>query len=142
MPRPRRFAAVIVHDLTHARAALAAAAETDAEIQLLTPVGGAHYAGPAYYAEVARLAAAERPDARFRILLDCGDDAALALSALGAGWRALVLRRSGSVWAKVADVAARLDATVRRRPPPGLDLGRVEDAGEACRRLLGGAGRD
>jgi len=136
MSRPRRIATVIVHDLAQVRAALAAAAEAGAEIRLLTPPGGAHYAGPGFYAELARQAAAEHPRARFRFTLDCGDDAALALEALGAGWQALVLRRAGRVWDKAAGVASRHGAALHRRAPAALDLIEVKDAGETCRKLL------
>jgi len=128
--------AVVVHDLAQARAALAAAVEAGREIRLLTPAGGAHYAGPPYYAEVFRRAAAGQPAARFAATLDCGDDAALAVSAIAAGWRSLVLALGGAAFARVADIAGQHGAELLRRPPAGLDLGAGPEPLDRCRRWL------
>jgi hypothetical protein len=128
--------AVVVHDLAQARAALAAAAEAGREIRLLTPPGGAHYAGAPYYAEVFRQAALSVPGARFIAILDCGDDAALAVTALAAGWRCLVLARGGRAFARVADIAGQHGAELLRRPPAGLDLGAEPEPLDRCRRWL------
>lgn len=126
---------VIVHDLAQAAAALAAAAEAGREIRLLTPPGGAHYAGHAYYTEVFRQAAAGQPAARFAAMLDCGDDAALAVTAIAAGWRSLVLTRGGVAFARIADIAAAHGADLAHRPPAGLDLAGPEPL-PRCRRWL------
>ena len=131
-----RAPTVVVHDIAHARAALAAAAEAKREIHLLTPPGGAHYAGAPYYAELFRQAAAGAPTARFRATLDCGDDAALALTAIAAGWRSLVLARGGKAYAKVKDVAAQHGAHLTRRAPVADDLAESADPRARCDELL------
>ena len=122
--------------MSQVRAALAAAAEAKREVHLLTPPGGAHYAGAPYYAELFRQAAADAPTARFRATLDCGDDAALALTAIAAGWRSLVLSRGGKAYAKVEDVADRAGAQVTRRAPAAVDLGESPDPRARCDELL------
>ena len=127
---------VVIHDMGQARAALAAAAEASQEIHLLTPPGGAHYAGAPYYAELFRQAGAAVPAARFRATLDCGDDAALALTAIAAGWRSLVLTRGGKAFAKVEDVAGRAGARVTRRTPAAVDLRESPDPRARCDELL------
>ena len=133
MARPRRFNAVIIHDIGHARAAFRAAAEAGCELRLLTPPGGARYAGPAFYREIVRQAADERPEVRYRITLDCDADAALALGALSKGWTQLVLGGKAKVGAKIKDVAGRMGATILRRSPAALDLSQVSDPASACR---------
>jgi fructose/tagatose bisphosphate aldolase len=111
-----------VHDLAQARAALAAAATAGSEIHLLTPPGGARYAGAPYFAEVFRQAAAVVPAARYRATLDCGDDAALALDAIAEGWRSLVLSGGRKAFAKIAAIAEARRAAVLQRRPPAVDL--------------------
>ena len=139
MARPRRFNAVIIHDIGHARAAFRAAAEADCELSLLTPPGGARYAGPVFYREIVRQTARERPEVRYQIILDCGNDAALALGALGNGWTQLVLGGKNKVGAKIRDVAGRMGATILRRAPTALDLSQVSDPASACRTQFGPA---
>ena len=129
-------AAVVVHDLEQARAALAAASEAGREIHLLTPRGGGHYAGAPYYAEVFRQAALALPEAHCRATLDCGDDAALALEAIAAGWRSLVLSGHRQAVAKVAAVAEGHGAVLLRRRPAAADLADAADPHAACLKVL------
>jgi hypothetical protein len=128
--------AIVVHHLVHVRAALAAAEAAGKLVHLLTPPGGADYAGAAFYAEIVRIAAAERPAATYRLTLDCGDDAALAIDALAAGWTSLVLAARPKARAKVGDIASRFGATVSRSRPTALDLATSDDPEAACRALL------
>ncbi|MDP6708772.1 MAG: hypothetical protein QF893_20705 [Alphaproteobacteria bacterium] len=125
----------MVHDLAHVRAALASAAAAATPAHLVTPPGGAHYAGPDFYAEIVRIAAAEHPAATYRLTLDCGDDAALAITALGQGWTSLVLGGGAKPRAKVTAVASRFQATLFSRRPKALDLGNCDDAAAVCRKL-------
>ena len=69
----RAARAIIVHDLGHARAALAAAAECGRPVTLLSAAGAAGYAGAAWFLRVVALAAAENPDAQWDAVLDCAD---------------------------------------------------------------------
>ncbi len=129
--------AIVVHHLAHVRAALAAAEAAGKFVHLLTPPGGANYAGAAFYAEIVRIAAAERPAATYRLSLDCGGDAALAIQAIDAGWTSLVLTARPKARAKVEDIANRFGATVSRSRPTALDLATSDDPEAACRALLG-----
>ncbi len=132
----RRIEAVVFHDLAQARLALAAAETAGACVHLLTPPGGAHYAGIGFYGAIRRIAAAERPHASFCMTLDCGDDPALAISALGEGWRSLILAAGKRAQAKVGEIASGLGATIVRRRPPAFDLADSADPRAACLALL------
>ncbi|MEQ9638386.1 MAG: hypothetical protein RIM84_00045 [Alphaproteobacteria bacterium] len=85
------------------------------DIRFLTPPDGAFTAGESYYRAV--LASLGRPvDA----IIDCADDAAVAVEALNAGWRGVVLR--GPAAPAVAAIAKDLGATLYRRAPRAIEL--------------------
>ena len=128
--------AVIVHDMSHLSAALAVAQRTGKPITLLTPPGGAGYAGPGYYRRLLDRAASARPTARFRCLLDCGTDAALALQALRDGWTEIVFAGPAETRARVESAAATAGARVRPRPPAAVDLLTTADIDAACHKAL------
>ncbi len=134
--RPKAPEAIVIHHLAHVRAALAAAEAAASTVQLLTPPGGGHYAGAAFYAEIVRIAAAERPAATYRLTLDCGDDAALAIQALETGWTSLVLAARPKVRSKIREIASRFAATVSPSRPGALDLAESSDPEAACQAFL------
>ena len=107
---------VVVHDLPQARAALAAAAASGLEIELVSAPGAAKYAGVGFLAALGRHVGRE-------ILVDCGEDAGLVLAGLRTGLRRLVFRGGGEVLAKLQDIAAQLGAEVLAAvEPPVLAL--------------------
>lgn len=128
----------IVHSLAHAEAAARAAA--GAAIVLSSAPGAAGYAGAGWFLGLLEALAEAHPAAEFTGLLDCGDDAALAVEALhaGAGW--VRCTASGPALADVADIAGALGARLNGDAGPALDLGGADDAEGACRRFLAGAG--
>lgn len=134
MPR----VAVIIHDLGHARAALAAAADVGVAVQLWSAPGAAAYAGAGWFDALVRLARRDHPDADVQAVLDCADRADLAQAALRQGLRGICFRGSKAAAARLADIAAQYDATLHRRPPNALDLLYVEDPFDACRTWFSG----
>jgi hypothetical protein len=73
---------VVVHDRAQAEAALAAAAEVGCAIWLRSAPGAAGYAGVGYLKALGDVLGHE-------IVVDCGDDAGLAMAALRTGCRRL-----------------------------------------------------
>jgi len=128
--------ALICHDRGHIEAALAAAATHDRPVLLLTPEGAAGYGGPGYFQALFANALARQPVAHARCALDCGDDAAMALFALEAGWRALILRGSAKVRARVAAAAGTLGAELLAPPRQAVDLGLAADPAAAIEQAL------
>ncbi len=117
--------------LTELRAVAAAA--SGRPVTVLTPVNAGRYAGSAYYFEMLRLVETEFPAARLRAVLDCGDDAAIALAALDLGWRAVILRGNATARARVGDIANRLKSEVLARRPAAVELSQQDDPAAYCR---------
>lgn len=110
---------VVVHGWDEARAAVRAGLP----VTLLSGPGAAAYAGIGWWRALVNAVARETGEAPPDIL-DCGDSGGLAVQALRAGCRALVLDPSLPVWEDVADRAGTLGAVVLGARPPALDLSR------------------
>jgi hypothetical protein len=136
--------AIVVHSLAQAVATLEAAAEARRPVLLLSAVDAGLSAGAGWWRETMAAARNAVPAARAAALLDCGDDAGAAQSALRAGAEAIVFTGSAEVAERLADIARQRGSQVRcERPPAVLDL--VDDfiaPREALRRrvlaILGG----
>jgi hypothetical protein len=109
------------------------AAAADRPVSVVTPVNAGRYAGPAYYLEMLHRVGREYPDARFDGLLDCGDDAAIAVAALAMGWPGVILRGNAAARERVADIANRTKGRVLARRPVTTDLTGTTDPGAFCR---------
>ncbi len=79
-------------------------------------------------------AATRSTDADFTAAVDCGDGTGYALSALRAGAKTVILDPASPAYARVADIAAQMDARVLTSAvyADALDLSHVGDAAEAC----------
>jgi hypothetical protein len=134
--RPRSGSApvFVVHSLAHAVAALEAAGERP--VVLLSAPGAGVYAGAGWWRAVIEAACAAAPQAAFTALLDCGDDAGMAMAALRAGAQAVVFTGRTDVAERLQAIAARQGAQLlTARPQAALDLGDYFFAdGEALRR--------
>ncbi|WP_114377749.1 hypothetical protein [Elioraea thermophila] len=123
--------AVVVHGLDQARAALAAAERLGVMLDLLSGPGAACYAGAGWWQALTGTARAAHPSVAGRDILDCADEAGLALEALRGGIRAVVFEGAEAQAERLAAIARALGAEVLTSRPPALDLG---EAG-AARRL-------
>ena len=128
--------AIIFHSLAHALAALGAARETGVDMSLVTAPGAARYAGPDHLKKIVDLALAEFEGESPDVLIDCGDDAGPAMSALRAGWKALAFSGEPALKRKIADMASQCGARLMDRPADALDLLDERDPDAACRRWL------
>ncbi len=116
MPHP----AVVVHGLNDAAAALA----LGQPLTLLSARGAALYAGCLWWRELVLQARSAHPSVAIYDLLDCADAPGLALGAIRAGQRALVLSPDVPGFAAVASLARERGLTVLSARPPALDLAR------------------
>jgi hypothetical protein len=130
--------AVLIHELAHARAALAAAAGLPFPIELWSAPGAAAYAGAGWFDALVRQAAREHPAAAFIAVLHCGDRADLVQAALRQGLRHVCYTGARATAVRLADIARQYRATLHRRVPRALDLLYVEDPPAACRRWFAG----
>ena len=132
--------ALVVHTLDHIRLALRTASDAGRPLTLITPPNAASYAGPAFYRnllERARHLESLTDEAvHVRLILDCGDDAGLALFALDMGWQVLVLGGHRGARRRVRNIARQHGAEVLASRPAAVDLASAADAAEACRESL------
>lgn len=132
---------IIVHSAAHIRAALKAADQLGVEVTLRTAPGAAHYAGPLYLIKLVAQVTGGKPEPAggnrlARVVLDCGDDGALAHAALRAGWRAILFTSPARLRAEVEAAAEARGASVLTRATPALDLLDEARPGDACRAWL------
>jgi len=123
LSEPGSAPAIVVHSLTHAVAALKAAAAADREIVLLSAAGAGVYAGAGWWKAVIDAAREAAPGARFSHILDCGDAAGAVQAALRAGVEAAIFTGRPDVAERLAAIAeARGSRLLTARPQPALDL--------------------
>ena len=128
--------AVTIHDLAHARAALAAAAELGVSVELWSAPGAAAYAGAGWFDAILRSAGNQTPAAVFIGVLDCDDRADLVQAALRQGLRHVCFRGAQAVAVRLSDIAGHYRATLHRKLPRTLDLLYTDDPLAACRTWL------
>ena len=132
--------AIVIHDLEHARAALAAAAACGRPVTLLSAPGAAGFAGAPWFLKVVALAAAEHPDADYVAVLDCGDKPGPALAALRQGARAIRYSGPKATAEKLAAIAGQYGARLETGRIEAHDLRGAADSAAACRAWLSGEG--
>ena len=140
-PTAAPVAAVIVHDLAEAKAALAVAGEIGRMIMIWSAPEAAIFAGTGWFAAVERRARAANPEASARFVLDCGERADLVQEAFREGIKETCFTGKSSLADRLADIAVKSRAKLHRRRAHALDLGETKDPAGACRRLLSGGGK-
>lgn len=133
--RPRLVAVAAGPD--QARRAATAAKALSVSLTLLSPPGASAYGGVGWFAALAALAAAElAPCAEFDWILDCGDRAGDALTALAEGCPSVIFDGSDAAAARLTGIAAARGARVLRARPAALTLRPGGDALSASRQWL------
>jgi hypothetical protein len=130
--------AVVVHDLDHARIALAAAQELGKPVTLLSAPAAASAVGPAWFAALVRQARDEFPEVDAEAILDCDRAAGRAMAALQAGFNGIVFTGSTAVLLKLADLGEDRRCTLYDLRPAALDLLDKKNPAAAVRAWLAG----
>lgn len=128
--------AIIVHNLDHAEAALEAAAAMDVEVTLISAPAAAAYIGATVFRDMIAKAAELHPKARFRAVLDCGEEPGLALGALRHGIKGVRISNGPVLSEKLADIAGQRGAFVYAKEGDELDLYGMDKPAAACRAWL------
>ena len=115
----------VIHELAHARAALAAAAESGRGVVLLSPPDGVVYLGWRWMPTLVAAVRPEFPTAVARAALDCGDRMALALEALRHGAEIVLFTGPGEEADHLIAAAQSAGAELWRSRPPALDLAAI-----------------
>ena len=129
---------VIVHDLSHAVAALQAASELGVPVTLRSAPGAADYLGSGTFKAIVDVARERWPDVPVTAVLDCADAAGYALGALRIGIKVVRFRGRPAVRRKLADIAARSGARLDADRRAALDLLDCPDPLSDCREWLAG----
>jgi fructose-bisphosphate aldolase class II len=103
---------IIVHSLDHARAALAAAGALAVPVTLVSAAGAGAYAGPLWFKALIEAARQEHPEVEMSAVLDCAEEAGMALAALRAGLKQVRFSGTASQRARIAAIAASLGAAL------------------------------
>ena len=112
------YPAVIVHGMEDVCTAL----RPRLPVLLLSAPAAAVFAGCGFWLALIGLARENFPAATFQDALDCADAPGIALAAIRAGQRTLILRTDAPGFAAVAAIAAENGLCLFGEPPPALDL--------------------
>jgi hypothetical protein len=129
-------AAVIVHDLEHARAAVAVAAALGVAVTLRSAPGAASYMGPSVFRAMIDAARDSMPGADVVAVMDCGHDAGWALAALRHGIKRVRIDLPPTTTRRLADIAGCYGAAIDDDDSAALDLLNSPDPAAACQNWL------
>ncbi len=130
-------ARIVVHEISHALAALTAARAQNRSLLILSAPGAVRAAGAGWWRELVTQACDSIPDQSAEWVLDCGDEAGMALAALREGVGTIALDADEPTWSRVAQIAARCDASLLRVSRRGaLDLADSNNPQRDCNLYL------
>jgi fructose/tagatose bisphosphate aldolase len=132
-------AAVIIHDLEHARAAVAAAAALGVAVTLRSAPGAASYLGPPVFRAMIDAARESATGANVLAVMDCGCDAGRALAALRHGIERVRVDLPLATKMRLADIAGCYNAALDDDESVALDLLNCDDPAAACQKWLADA---
>jgi hypothetical protein len=111
-----RLKTVTVSNLAEARAALEAARASGEAIALATPPDAAIQYGVLFYVKLSERLAADYPELKPVLAVDCGDRADLAHDAMRFGLKSIVFRGDARSAEKLSDIAASLAIRFEAKP--------------------------
>lgn len=123
---------LIVHTREHVHSAFCAAHSLNAELTIQSAPSAIFYAGALYLKMMIDDIAKDFPEVRNYFILDCADDASLALFALRSGQGFIRLNLSSSVHRKINDIANQLGGKCLIGKYRALDLAQVREPRTAC----------
>ena len=118
---------LIIHDLAQAHFAGDIASRVGVQIEIRSPAGGAANLGPALFQVIAMEIKKRHPGVVQAIILDCGCNPGLALSALRQGCRDICINASGEVRRKLTEIATAMNARLHDQPAASFDLGAFQN---------------
>lgn len=113
---------ITIHSLEHACAALSAATALSCPVILQSAPGAAGNLGAMVFNQIISQAANQYPQAQCIAILDCADNAGLALNALRNGVKHISVDLEGQALIRISDIAEQSGATLMKINPLALDL--------------------
>lgn len=112
----------IIHGRDHAFCVAQASEQTGVPVFLFSARGAALSLGPEVFLTIIKTAYRHFPDAQIEGVLDCADDAGVALGALRRGVTHISVNAPDPSQTKIIDIARQLGATVQKYPTNAVDL--------------------
>ena len=112
----------VVHNIEHALCVAEASERTETFVILASARDGACSLGPDVFMSIINKAAAQHPDARIEGLLDCAEDAGVALNAIRRGVPHISVDLQELTYKKIIDIANQSNTRVRKYPNSVIDL--------------------
>jgi hypothetical protein len=134
-----RRAFFVVHSLSQAKAAVAAAAARDLAVTLLSAPGAAAFGGAGWFAALIRASSESRPEVDVAAILDCGPRADLAQAAFRENLKQVVFTGDARQVRLLRDIARQWQAEILRRRPKACDLRHAADPAAVCNAWLDNA---
>ena len=131
--------AVIVHDIGHVRAVVAAAAALGIAVTVRSAPGASSFLGPSVFRAMVDLARQSAGPADVVAVMDCGRDAGRALSALRHGIERVRVDLPAATAERIADIAGCYGAAIDDDDGVALDLLNCDDPAATCRKWLASA---
>lgn len=131
-----RRRAILVHGITHARAAARAAVATGKPVRLRSAPGAGAYAGAPWFREILEIVKREFPEADIDGSLDCADQPGAALAALRHGVTLIRFHGRGKIREKISAIAATCHARLDDDRSKALDLAEADDPDAASQQWL------
>ena len=127
-----RRAYFVVHSLSQAKAAVAAAAERNLAVTLLSAPGAAAFAGAGWFAALIRAVRESQPRTEIAAILDCGPRADLVQAAFREKLKQVVFTGDARQVRALRDIARQWQAEILRRRPRACDLRHAVDPAAVC----------
>ena len=128
--------AIIIYCLEHAEAALSAAVAGDVDVTLISPPGAAATMGATVFRDIVAKASESYPQARFKSILDCGDEPGMAMGAFRHGIKGVRISNGPILNDKLSDIAKQRGGFVYTAQADELDLHDMKEPYAACRAWL------
>lgn len=127
----------VVHELAHATAALDAARRHHVPVMLTSAPGAARSGGAGWWRELIAQARSQAPNAEMTSVLDCADEAGMALAAIRAKVEGIAVKTPDETQRRIADIAEQASVSLISIPwADAVDLARVNDPQAACENHL------
>jgi hypothetical protein len=114
--KPTQLKTVTVSNLPEARAALDAARASGESVALASPPDAAIQFGVLFYVKLSERLAAEYPELKPALAVDCGDRADLAHDAMRLGLKSIVFRGDPRMAETLGDIAGSLGVKFESHP--------------------------
>jgi hypothetical protein len=134
---PSQPAWFIVHDLAHATAALKVAQRHRIPVMLVSAHGAVRSGGAGWWRDLIARARSQTPEADMVSILDCADEAGMALAAIRAGVEAIAVTAPHETLARIADIARQSSVSLISIPwADAVDLAQANDPQATCENHL------